>query len=217
MKDSRPVRQVLLALAAVVVAAVTPAAAQEELHERIEGYFAQIRPHGLYGNERAAQALIALAPSLHTARPEFVAALSDAHMVVRWTAARVLGLIGPEAKEAVPALAQALPTSEWYAQVMVAWALSRMGPAAAEATPALVKVLQTSRDLWVKREAAMALGAIGPQAREALPVLTSLLKDANGFVRVAAATSLYQVGRDNGGFPVLLEALHDPYIVGPRV
>lgn len=217
MKGSRPVRQVLLVLAAVVVAAITPAAAQEELHEKIEGYFAQIRPHGLYGNERAAQALIALAPSLHTARPEFVTALSDTHMVVRWTAARVLGLIGPEAKDAVPALTQALPTSEWYAQVMVAWALSRMGPAAAEATPALVKVLQTSRDVWVKREAAMALGAIGPQAREALPVLTSLLKDANGFVRVAAATSLYQIGRDNQGFPVLLEALRDPYIVGPRV
>jgi hypothetical protein len=194
-----------------------PAYSQDELHAVIEANFAKIRPYGLYGNEGASNALLALAPQMHTARPEFIAALGDPHMVVRWTAARVLGTIGPEARDAVPALAKALPTSEWYAQVMIAWALTRMGPAAKDAVPALASVLTSTKDVWVKREVAVAIGAVGPGAREALPQLTTALKDDNGFVRVAAATSLYQVARDPSGLPLLIEALKDPDIVGPRV
>jgi len=205
------------AVAAMLAGAVVPVGAQDELHAKIEAAFAKIRPHGLYGNEGASNALVAMAPELHTARPEFIAALDDAHMVVRWTAARVLGTIGPEAAAAVPALAQALPTSEWYAQVMVAWATGRMGPAGQEAAPALAGVLGKSKDVWVKREVAVALGAIGPGARAALPQLTAALQDANGFVRVAAAAALVQVGGDAQGVPLLIEALKDPDIVGPRV
>jgi rhamnogalacturonan endolyase len=206
-----------MAAGLLVVAGGLPALAQDALHEKIEQELARIRPYGLYGNERAVQNLIALAPQLKTARPEFIAALSDPHMVVRWAAARVLGLIGPEASGAVPALAGALPGSEWYSQVMIAWALGRMGPAAREAVPALVQVLQSSRDVWVKREVAVALGAIGPEAAAAREALQAALQDGNGFVRVAAATSLYQVARDNRGVPLLIEALKDPLIVGPRV
>ncbi|MBU0609344.1 MAG: HEAT repeat domain-containing protein [Armatimonadetes bacterium] len=204
----------------VVVAAaalLAPVAAQDGLHQKIEDEFARIRPYGLYGNERAAMNLIAMAPTLHTARPEFVAALADKHMVVRWTAARVLGLIGPKAKDAVPALAAALPTSEWYAQVEIAWALAQMGPAARDAVPALLATLSKTRNVWVQRAVVAALGEIGPEAREALPALRAASQDPNGFVRVAAAAALYQVGRDGSGLPLLIEALKDYTIVGPRV
>ena len=127
-------RWLRLAAVAVVFAHLSlPAFAQDDLHDKIEAAFAKIRPHGLYGNEGAANALLAMAPQMHTARPEFIEALGDKHMVVRWSAARVLGTIGPEAREAVPALAKALPTSEWYAQVMIAWAIGRMGPAGKDA------------------------------------------------------------------------------------
>lgn len=204
-------------VAMVLGGAVLPVAAQDELHAQIEGYLAKIRPYTLYGNEGASNALLALAPQMHTARPELIAALAEKHMVVRWSVARVLGTIGPEAREAVPALAAALPTSEWYAQVMIAWALGRMGPAAREAVPALADVLAKSKDVWVKREVAVALGAIGPEARAALPPLTAALQDANGFVRVAAATALYQVAQDASGLPLLIAALQDPYVVGARV
>lgn len=209
---ARRATPLLLALLAVL-----PAAAQDEVHDQIEAALAQIRPHGLYGNERAAGRLIALAPSLGTARPELIAALEDKSMVVRWTAARCLGLVGPAARDAVPALARALPASEWYAQVEIACALGRIGPAAREASPALAKALASSRDPWVKREAAVALGRIGPEAREALPQLAAALKDTNGFVRVAAATALYQVARDSSGLPLLIAALKDYELVGPRV
>ncbi|MEN6304326.1 MAG: HEAT repeat domain-containing protein, partial [Armatimonadia bacterium] len=211
-------RWLRLAAVAVVFAHLSlPAFAQDDLHDKIEAAFAKIRPHGLYGNEGAANALLAMAPQMHTARPEFIEALGDKHMVVRWSAARVLGTIGPEAREAVPALATALPTSEWYAQVMIAWAIRRMGPAGKEAVPALAGVLGKSKDVWVKHEVAATLGEIGPEAREALPQLTAALKDPNGFVRVAAAKSLYQIDRDASGVPLLIEALKDYDIVGPRV
>lgn len=209
---------VLLAVVAgLMLGGTVPAGAQDDLHAKLEDLLAKIRPYGLYGNEGAANALLELAPQMRTARPELIAALGEPHMVVRWSVARVLGTIGPEARDAVPALTAALPTSEWYAQVMIAWALGRMGPAASEAVPALAAVLGKSRDVWVKREVAVALGAIGPQARAALPQLTAALQDSNGFVRVAAAAALYQVGGDASGLPLLLAALKDPYVVGPRV
>ncbi len=201
----------------VLAGAGLPLAAQEDLSAKIEANLAKIRPHGLYGNEGAANALLALAPRIGTARPELIAALEEKHMVVRWSVARVLGTLGPDARDAVPALAKALPTSDWYAQVMIAWALGRMGPAGRDAVPALAEVLGKSKDVWVKREVAWALGAIGPEARAALPQLTAALQDPNGFVRVAAAASLYQTGHDAGGLPTLIEALKDPDIVGPRV
>ncbi|MEN6641078.1 MAG: HEAT repeat domain-containing protein, partial [Armatimonadia bacterium] len=211
-------RLVKLAAVAVVFAHLSLAAfAQDDLHAKIEAAFAKIRPYGLYGNEGASNALLAMAPQMHTARPEFIAALGESHMVVRWSAARVLGTIGPEAREAVPALATALPTSEWYAQVMIAWAIRRMGPAGKEAVPALGEVLGKSKDVWVKREVAATLGEIGPEARAALPQLTAALKDPNGFVRVAAAKSLYQIDRDASGVPLLIEALKNYDIVGPRI
>ena len=212
---SRLAKAVVLSLA--LAAVVLPAGAQDELHAKIEENLAKIRPYTLYGNEGAANALLALAPQMHEARPELIAALAEKHMVVRWSVARVLGTIGPEARAAVPALAEALPTSEWYAQVMIAWALGRMGAAAAEAAPALAEVLGKSKDVWVKREVAVALGAIGPGASAALPQLKTALQDANAFVRVAAATSLVQVGGDASGVPLLIEALRDPDLVGPRV
>ena len=87
------------AMVAVLGSVVPPVCAQDDLHAQIEAAFAKIRPYGLYGNEGASNALLALAPSLHTARPGFIAALGEPHMVVRWTAARVLGTIGPEARE----------------------------------------------------------------------------------------------------------------------
>ncbi len=208
----------LVAVALVLVGAVAPAFAQDDVAAKLTAAFDRIRPvTGLYGQESAANQVLQIATTLHTARPELVAALSEKNMVARWTAARALGIIGPEARGAVPALAAALPTSEWYTQVMIAWALARMGPVAEAAVPALSEALRTSRDVWVKREVAAALGAIGPGAAPALPLLATALQDTNAFVRVAAASALYLVGKDTRGLPLLIEALKDPLIVGTRV
>ena len=168
---------------------------------------------------RAAVGLVKLAPEVREAIPALAAALGDGFQPVRWNAAKALGLIGPEARAAVPALAKSLKTPDWSgsAQVMAAWALGRIGPAARDAVPTLAHVLTHDKQPIVRRAAAHTLAAIGSEAKPALPELKAALADENGFVRVAAATALWQVGQDAGGVPLLVEALKDPTIVGARI
>ena len=212
----RSMLAVMVLMAWVACAGGAPA---QERAARIQRAVEALKDHSSRVRERASVELVQLAPEVVDALPALTAALSDPHQPVRWNAARALGLMGPQARPAVPALAKAAKLADWSgaAQVKAAWALGRIGPAAADALPTLVEVLSRDPQAIVRCEVARTLGAIGPEARAALPALQAALADENGFVRVAAAVALWQVGQDARGVPVLVAALKDQGMVGARV
>ena len=189
----------------------------QDQSKKIEKAVKDLQSDDAFVRDRAATDLWRLAPDIKPAIPALVSALSDKYPDVRWNAAKALGIVGPEAREAVPALVRILQKDESRIQTMAGWALYRTGPGAKEAVPALLAALRENKFPLVRREAARALGAIGPDAREALPALTAALEDENGFVRVAAAAALWQVGQDARGIPLIITALKDQPVVSARI
>src|SRR5262249_34849999 len=100
---------------------------------------------------------------------EWIKALKDKDVTVRFKAVQVLTQAGPEARAAVRAVLAALSDKEvgGLFGALVPPALARIGPGA---VPALGTALKDPEPI-VRRAAAFALSLIGPGAKEALPAL----------------------------------------------
>lgn len=119
-----------------------------------------------------------------------VALLKDQRGLVRRQAAKTLRGIGPNAEPSVSALAAALADAEAEVRVDVAVLLYQIGSDAAAALPALEKALGDANP-DVRYFAAQTIRKIGTNAARAVPALAETLKrDADAYVRIAAAAAL---------------------------
>lgn len=125
---------------------------------------------------------------------EWIKALKDKDVAVRFKALQVLGQAGPQAKEAVPPLLDMLRDKELGSlfEAVVPSTLAGIGP---PAVPALGTALKDPQPI-VRRVAAFALRLIGPGAKEAMPALIAALDDEQAMVRMQAASALGAIGPD---------------------
>lgn len=171
----------------------------------------------------AAHALGEIGPPAAPAAPELVKLLDDENEWVRLNAAGALGRVGDMSSEAVPALIAKLrgnSCSEIERWVVVD-SLGNVGTAARDAVPALVSFLRTGTNPPELRKSAAA--ALGKIAVDPDPSVIAALDDAVRFnqgddqlgaddserpdesqVRIAAAVSLWKLGRDARVVPWLM-------------
>lgn len=175
----------------------------------------------------AASALADIGQPSAVAVPALIRALDDKHEFVSNIATVAIGSIGPAARAAVPALNAILRRidrgdgPENIEPWLVAESLGKIGPGAKDAVPVLISILRqraSSNDL--RREAASALGAIvaAPNAGVLDAVTTAARLEAGAIevaandsatpeealVRIAAALSLWKLGREPRVIPWLI-------------
>jgi HEAT repeat protein len=125
-----------------------------------------------------------------TARLNFLKAelLTGDSFKLRLQAANILGQLND--LRAVPPLINALGDEHFAVRGQAAIGLGALGdPASA---PELINVLKNDDEAWVRKEAAKALGKV--RHEKTAPALVEALKDKRWKVRLAAATSLGNVG-----------------------
>jgi HEAT repeat protein len=153
----------------------------------------------------ALNALLSSTAVKQAAVPKLVPLLKDSNPAIRERAAKGLGRIGPgalDALDALPALMEAARAADGapaYAE-----ALAGVGP---KAMPALLDALQKNKaedGKWVLR----VLQTFGPPA---VPALGQALKSDNADLRLAAAKTLGEMGRDaSSAAPTLFARTSDP-------
>jgi hypothetical protein len=118
------------------------------------------------------------------ALPSLITAAQDHNVDVQFVAVRAIGMMGPGGESALPTLIPLLAQTNEFIRTTVASAIGQIGPIRTQAIPALVAALP---------ETAGTLGAIGPEAQAAVPALTALLDNPTEYVRLNAATALWQI------------------------
>lgn len=129
------------------------------------------------------------------------------------TRGRARALLFRRRDESMPALAAALDSGSARTRLEAVRCLERVGrdePSALDpATLALALSLKDA-ETGVRTMAARALGRAGERASEALPHLREAVEDPDPEVRREVAKTLWLVGRDRSGVPVLARDLaHD--------
>ncbi len=164
------------------------------------------------------QALIAIGPS---AISPLKAELNDANLFVRRRAAQILGQFGAAARSAAPALVLMLYDSEYQVHAAAEMTLIQIGEGSiaplsarlqtedeqgrrlvlgvlsklgAPAVPIIVKTLQKDPSSYVRVSAAESLREPGAATPEAVQGLIAGLRDLDEGVRVAAVSTLGQLG-----------------------
>src|SRR6185503_3357008 len=160
--------------------------------------------------QKAADALIDLAPETERMQPALRQALRDSDSSVAGDAARALGALGKRAGPSVFALVKALSHEEPRVRLYAAEALASIGPKAAAATNDLARALDDPIP-GVRWAAGEALASIGPPAQSAVPQLIKALKDEFLYVRICAAGALGSMGpKAAASREALREAAKDP-------
>jgi len=136
---------------------------------------------------QAVRAIVAIHPGPKVMIPLFIKIMEDSDAAIR---VRVLDAVSDAGPAAVPGLILALDNEK--AAYWACLVLRQMGPGAKDAVPALAKKL-ASKELEVRREAALALGAIGEAAKSAAPQLAAALNDKD--MSPAATFALGQIGQ----------------------
>ncbi|MFI2778704.1 PBS lyase [Streptomyces sp. ALB3] len=125
---------------------------------------------------------------------------------LRTAAVRALGSFGPAADCAVPELRRLLRTPGTAAATEAAQALWAVTGDAGTVLPVLAEGLRAEQ-VHDCRAAASALGGLGRRAEAVAPRLRALLAHEEPWLRVDAATALWEVtGRTGEAVPVLLSA-----------
>jgi HEAT repeat protein len=153
--------------------------------------------------------------------PELISRLDNRSL--RFASVSALNQIGPTAKSAIPAIRKILleefkkPTGsdrDTYRELgyrsnsipdrdFIEAGIStliRFGP---ESVSTLTDFVENSElSLERKIEAVKALAQIGPEAKDAANVLKKMLKDKDPLLRIASATALWRIQKDDGALAV---------------
>jgi hypothetical protein len=156
-----------------------------------------------------------------SATPEVLAALlsslhDDPDAAVRTSAAWSLGSLGAASFEVLTALRTAFRDDPDEAvRASAAWSLGQRGMLSHEMLTALAEGLQVSGHWYVREGIAETLGKFGQGDEPNIQALWQGLRDDDGFVRIACAQALVQIGQR---FPTkaamierkLVQAIADP-------
>ena len=182
-------RNLVIALMALLVTAGAPAASNELPEQLISGLSAA----DWRQRQQSAQALGAMKSDDKAIIAALMTALRDDDARVRRSAADALGEIGPDASKAVVALVDLFDDKDAVVVAAAATAVGSMGSRAARALPDLNDLLSYS-DERVRLAAVTAIGEIGSRASKSAALLATQLKDQSPDVRAGAAVSLGQLG-----------------------
>jgi hypothetical protein len=121
------------------------------------------------------------------ALPSLITASQDRNADVQFVGVRAIGMMGLAAESALPTLIRLLSQTNNDIGGVAALAIGQMGSVRTQAIAALATALPSTV------QAARTLGAIGPEAQAAVPALSTLLDSPKEYVRVQAATALWQI------------------------
>ncbi len=185
--------------AAVSSAIKLPEAQQAALVPGLVKLIAADGKDAWFGQESAAQVLVAMGPRAKAAVPvlskNLLAALKDRDWGLCDVLSAALGKVDAETAEAiVPQVVAMLEGKDRQAQRLAIIVLGNVGPAAEGVVPALAKMVAGKAHSHLRREAARALRTIGPSAKAAVPELAAALKSGDATLETIAAGTLGTIG-----------------------
>lgn len=154
---------------------------------------AALNDHAADNRCRAIDGLKACYPAIQAALPLLLRARKDKDPAVRVTSIQALGELPAPPREAILALADTLLfDSHGAVRLLALFTLERQGAAALPAVPALLRVIETNKQL--RRGAVQLLGQLKAADRATVLRLCAVLRDTDEQLRLAAISSLQEIG-----------------------
>ena len=111
-------------------------------------------------------------------------------------------------KNAVQILTKALDHPDLNVRASAAGLLGRMGPKAKDAIPKLIELTKLTKEILIRKRAAVALVQIGYDIKPAIPVLIGILTSGDDKWKREAASVVGQIGNEaHAAIPALMKAL----------